>query len=1375
MISISDHGSQRMIQFDGTNFINWKYRLEILLDEKDLKKYIERKLIDILADEDDSAKKDGIKKEEKSCVSIIVQSIHDSQLEYIRNKSLAKDMIDGLAEVFQRCSIARQLMLKRELLTMKMQAGDTMNDHFLKFEKKMGELKNAGAKMDETEVIVNLFLTLPKSYDNLVTALQVISSRDLTLDFAKGQILDEYNKRNGGFSSGKTNDSHAMNAKNPNIICFKCGKKGHIQSQCRSKRNGKSKSDSNETKKSSESANNATDNKSTGHTLCVITQDCVTHNADACVGTGDTCTDMSESNNALHIKFILDSGATDHMVNKKRYFCELSGMSRLTISVAKKNQRLVAKQQGNITVETFYDGLNKTRTIKNVLFVPDLQCNLLSVQRLMNNGFEITFKNKCAYIMLNGITQFVAHQKGKLYEVIFHIKQDIFAGVAAGHLNGASNNLWHFRLGHLNAPDMKKLISKEMVIGMNGVNIDCDAQFCESCVFGKQTKLSFPPNKNTRSTRILELIHTDVCGPMSTLAWDGSKYFVTFTDDFSRATMVYCIERKSDVLDRFKEFVAAAEALHGSKVAKLKADNGGEYISHEFKNFCRIKGIQLNYTVPYNPQMNSVSERLNRTLVERARTMLLAANIEWKFWSEAVLVACYLKNRSPTRAVGKQFADKTPAQIWFGRKPDLSSTRIFGSICYNYIPADNRKKLEAKSSKCIMLGYGTSLHTYRLWDIEANKLIIGRHVTFNEREILKRAKVIEIADSGTDFELNHESAGEDDEFLSTNGDDDADNFHGTDSECTGDSKDIIHSTKTDCVGNNNNYTHGTDLDCTGDFIDDIHGVEGNGTGNDQLRRSNRVRKPVQRYGDYEYGNMVHALSACEYVQGDPTTIAEAKQRPDWLKWQDAINDEYASLMKNKTWSLCGLPKDRKTISCKWVFKLKYKANGNVDKYKARLVARGFTQMKGFDYNETYSPTAKLTTFRVLMAIAVHHGYYIHQMDVKCAFLNGFLNEEIYMNQPEEFNDGTRMVCKLNKSLYGLKQASRMWNERFHGFMSKIGFNRCLSDHCLYIKSKDNMTCYILLYVDDLLIISDDLKLIETIKRSLFAEFEMTDLNEANNFLGINIIRDDMNRISLDQTNYFERMLQKFGMVECKAVSTPMESALHLEKGTEISGDAPYRELIGCLTYATLTTRPDLCAATNFFSRFQSCYGDQHFVHAKRILRYIQGTKNLKLIFEKHDDAEPLIGYTDADWGGDKDSRKSTSGFVYKVYGNTVGWSSKKQPTVSLSSTEAEYIALCNGICEGKWLRCLLHELNIKCNRATTIYEDNQSCIKVAAEPREHQRMKHIDIKYNFIREAISIGEFEVKYIPTTDQLADIMTKGLGRELFIKHRMNLNLR
>lgn len=384
------------------------------------------------------------------------------------------------------------------------------------------------------------------------------------------------------------------------------------------------------------------------------------------------------------------------------------------------------------------------------------------------------------------------------------------------------------------------------------------------------------------------------------------------------------------------------------------------------------------------------------------------------------------------------------------------------------------------------------------------------------------------------------------------------------------------------IGDIEENFHSADEDSTGDFRDNLHSIVASDTGNvNSLRRGQRIRKQPKFYG---VSDVHFAFSAQQFVQNDPISISDAMQRDDWQQWRKAVNEEYSSLMKNHTWTLCDLPPNRKVISCKWVFKLKRKSNGEVSKYKARLVARGFSQEKGFDYNETYSPTAKLKTFRVLMSVANHFGYFIHQMDVKSAFLNGRLNEVIYMKQPEGFMQDDSKVCKLEKSLYGLKQASKMWNERFHEFMIEIGFKRCWSDQCLYVIFIGSTVCYVLLYVDDLLFISNNMQTIDNIKIRFKNEFEMTDIGKVDTFLGISVEHDEKSGVlSMNQTHYLKNVLRKFGMENSKTVATPMELRLHLEKEeNDQKCNVPYRELIGCLIYATITTRPDLCAATNYF-------------------------------------------------------------------------------------------------------------------------------------------------------------------------------------------------
>lgn len=1375
-------------KFDGKNFSQWKFRLDLLLEEKQYKVFVENELDEAIKKNDESKgiKNTDMSVREKKCKSWLASTINDEQLSYVMDKTTAKGMYDALISMFQRKSIASQLVLRRRLLTLKFNGID-INEHFVEFDKLVRELKLAGGNLADIDIVVNLLLTLPKNYDALIISLEGMDEKKLTLDYVKSRLLDEFAKRNGGSTHSKSDSGSAMHVKNPDIVCFSCGEKGHIKSRCKNKKGKKKNFQKNFQTKKNSNANCASKESEKESTLCAIrdTEPCVAYTSSNVNGNGginsingssnETSNDKCSNNNnndrnsnvnrtqahalksskaddVKKVTFVLDSGATDHMVNNKIYLDHWKRIQQINISVAKKNQKISANEQGCITVKTFHNGNSSIKTIENVLYLKDLKCNLMSIRRLTKLGYKVTFDGENAFVSKNGKVVFTGRAEGDLYQVEFNIERNIFAGIASDSVNQATQSVWHFRLGHINAFDLKKMINKNMVNGIENINVNTDKEVCESCVLGKDARKPFSKKNNIRSNRILELIHTDVCGPVSTPGTDGSRYFVSFTDDYSRASMIYCMQNKSDVLEKFMEFVEMAESYHGCKISKLRSDNGGEYTSKDFKNYCKSKGIQISYTAAYNPEMNAISERLNRTLQDKALSMLLAAGLERKYWNEAILAANYIKNRCPTSAYGKQFVDKTPAELWYGKKPDLSHIRVFGSICYNHIPSEIRKKFEAKASKCILLGYATN-SAYRLWDIEKKKLVIGRNVTFNEKSVLNRTKMVEFLDSEAEIEC-------DDELVAASDDDNEALNHSTYMDCTGDIPENIHGTNSDCAGIDQENVHSANTESIGNNDDSV------------IRRSDRERKMPERYGEA----VSHcAFSAQQYVNCDPESIAEAKKRDDWPNWKKAIDSEYSSLVKNNTWTLCDLPKGRRAITGKWVFKLKHKANGDIDKYKARFVARGCSQKAGFDYAETYAPVAKLTTLRILLAIANRFNMYIHQMDVKSAFLNGDLDEEIFMIPPEGFEKSNK-VCKLQKAIYGLKQASRMWNEKFNDFVTRIGFKRCASDYCLYAKIVNGIRCYILLYVDDLLIVCDDEQMIQTIRGLMKKEFEMTDIGNIDTFLGMHIEHNrEKGIIRMSQTQYLTKVLNKFGMNDCKPAATPIEKGIHLSnEQKKVDASVPYRELIGCLIYATQTTRPDLCAATNYFSRFQCCYTHEHFVHAKRALRYIKGSIDLNMHYVRDEKAEILTGYADSDWAGDKNDSKSTSGYVFKVFGNTVSWASRKQNTVAQSSAEAEFAALAESMNEAEWIRELLIELGFTFDKPIIIHEDSQSCQKAAEAPREHKRMKHIAVKYDFVRDAIKKKLVQLSYIPTGEQTADIMTKGLARIQFMRLRTNLNL-
>lgn len=446
--------------------------------------------------------------------------------------------------------------------------------------------------------------------------------------------------------------------------------------------------------------------------------------------------------------------------------------------------------------------------------------------------------------------------------------------------------------------------------------------------------------------------------------------------------------------------------------------------------------------------------------------------------------------------------------------------------------------------------------------------------------------------------------------------------------------------------------------------------------------------------------------------------------------------------------------------------------GGKKRFKARLVARGFSQRVGVDYFETFSPVIRHSSLRMLIALAAKMGLNIDQMDVKTAFLNGDLNEVIYMKQPEGFEvEGKEdYVCLLQKSLYGLKQAPRAWNAKLHAELTRLKFKRSENEPCVYMRSQEEKTIIIAVYVDDILIFWNNKDAMLKIKNELKSSFEMKDLNTAELMLGIHIVQD-ANEIKLHQENYVEKILKAYNMNDCKPVTTPAVPGQRLEKpvhGRKPDDRIPYRALIGSLMYLAVCTRPDIAHVVSHLSQFNECYEEQHWTAAKRVLRYLKGTKNLGVRYTKEKKQEGIDAYADADYAGDSD-RHSYSGSVFLIQGGAVSWQSTKQRTIALSTAEAEYVSLSEAAREAIFLQRFLAEVSdgkaYKLDKAVTIYSDSQSAIAIAKNPVHHQRTKHVDVRYHFVREAIVNNHVILKYKETACMVADSLTKPLPRGKF----------
>ena len=836
--------------------------------------------------------------------------------------------------------------------------------------------------------------------------------------------------------------------------------------------------------------------------------------------------------------------------------------------------------------------------------------------------------------------------------------------------------------------------------------------FCEECQFGKQHRLAFKDKSQKRLSKPGEFIHTDLCGPMQTSSIGGAKYFVLFKDDCSGFRHVYFLRHKADLFATFKEYEAMMFTKFNQRIVTVRADNGKEYTDRQFRNYLKSCGTEIEFSAPYTPEQNGASEREMRTIVESARTMLLAKQLPTRLWAEAVNTAVYVLNRTPS----SRSKPVTPYEIWTGNKPDLSHVRIFGCDAYVHVPKQLRKKWDAKSEKLIFVGYQSNSKNYRLLNPETNKITISRDVVFSESTtpVLVRPAI------SVSFSNNKNAI--------------------TEGNQTKDNVNVEH----------------IEVRCEAPQPDFVS--------RQGLRDRNLLRAP-DRY------------EACFASCDEPKTYNQAVTGNDSEKWIDAIREELDAHEQNRTWELTSLPEGRRPIGHKWVFKIKTASSGEVSRYKARLCAQGFSQTAGTDYNEVFSPVVRYDSVRTLLSIAARYNLQIYQFDIKTAYLNSELDDEIYMRIPEGLNVvDNNLVCKLNKALYGLKQSGRCWNKKFDTFLKQYSFVQSSADRCVYLGSIDNDNVYLALYVDDGLLMASKLSTINEVLSVLKGSFDTTAC-KADCFVGMQIEQDrESKTIFIHQSNYIDKILNKFGMNDAKTLSVPADPHVSLTKASDDdeTHDVPYREAVGSLLFVSMVSRPDITFAVGLVSRYLEKHNNSHWQAVKRIFRYLKGTNSHGIMYAGSGDNFKLVGFSDSDYAGDKDTRRSTTGYLFELGSGPIAWCSKRQSTVSLSTTEAEYIAASEATREAIWLRKMLSDTGQQCIGPSILYVDNQSAIRLTKNQEFHRRTKHIDVRHNFIREKYENGEIDVMYVQTRDQKSDILTKPIPRDHFETLRAKINV-
>jgi hypothetical protein len=695
--------------------------------------------------------------------------------------------------------------------------------------------------------------------------------------------------------------------------------------------------------------------------------------------------------------------------------------------------------------------------------------------------------------------------------------------------------------------------------------------------------------------------------------------------------------------------------------------------------------------------------------------MLDTAGLSKEWWGEAILTVSHVLNRVPTKN-----KEKTPFEEWEKKRLTLSYLRTWGCLAKANVPINKKRKLGPKTVDCVFLGYAMNSVGYRFLIVESGVPDMRVGGIFESRD-------------ATFFENEFPMRG---------------NVPSTSSEGPPDAPDTFVPVES------------AEQPTTESPEEENNGV---------TRKSKRPRIAKSFGDDF----------TIYLVDDTPTTIKEAFSSPDADYWKEAIRSEMDSIMSNGTWEVVDRPYGCKPVGCKWVFRKKLRPDGTIEKYKARLVAKGYTQKEGEDFFDTYSPVARLTTIRVLLTLAASHGLLVHQMDVKTAFLNGELDEEIYMDQPDGFVvEGQKgKVCKLLKSLYGLKQAPKQWHEKFDQTMTSAGFIANEADKCVYYRFGGGEGVILCLYVDDILIFGTNLNVIEEVKDFLSKNFDMKDLGVADVILNIKLLKGENGGVTLLQSHYVEKILSRFGYSDCKPVSTPYDPSLILRKNKRIMRDQlRYSQIIGSLMYLASATRPDISYAVSKLSRFVSNPGDDHWRALERVMRYLKATASYGIHYTGY--PKVLEGFSDANWISDADELKATSGYAFTLGGGAVSWKSCKQTIITRSTMEAELAALDTATVEAEWLRELLMDLPVveKPVPAISMNCDNQTVIiKVNSSKDNLKTTRHVKRRLKSVRKLRNSGVISLDYIHTSKNLADQFTKGLSRNVIDSASVEMGLR
>jgi hypothetical protein len=1101
--------------------------------------------------------------------------------------------------------------------------------------------------------------------------------------------------------------------------------------------------------------------------------------------------------------FYLDSGASDHMTSNFSMMSDTrSHASTVTIGDGKV---LRGTHIGKIQ-------LSHDLVLENVLYVPDLRFNLLSVRRLCGNSkIRVTFDSWAAYVRLKPTQKVIAKAPFRPDLGVFTLTASPSLSTAMLAQSADPVLRWHNRLGHLGFSEVVRLakaglLDKDVSTACNSLTTDIPSGFCEPCVLGKGTRQPSPPNA-LRATKPNERVHIDIWGPARTPTLSGARYMLTCQDDHTRRTQIFFLHKKSQALQAFQDYITLVENHCESTVKTVRSDNGSEFTSHNFARLLADNGIEA-MPIPVDAHsQNGRVERQHLTIFNLVRTYLIDSGLPDSFWGEAAAYAVHVRNHLP-----RPGSIESPISLWT-KNPTKSLDHLqpFGATIYvrDHVQSN---KLKPRYIKARLMGWRPlSDSSVKFYRADTRKFGYSRDVVYGPLPDLQTGQHTEPARPtiGTVNATPRSSETKIPEELGPSNQRVVEVDHGveeTDSpgqEDTQHDEPAISPEHTPSVHEEENVEDVVRSNEPDDpptaptarlpprkpgkgyvfeevWVPDESSEEElpepsytNDQGRRVLTRTTRTRRTEGAAHSQSTTNTERAAMLARAIalviqaeNSNPASYLQARRSSEWKEWKQAILEELAKMDKYNVWEVVPREDKMRILKARWVFTRKLDGTtGLPSTYKARWVAKGYNQIEGLDYTDVFASVAHKDSVRIFLALVNYLDMECDQVDIVAAFLNGVLKETIYMEAPEGSDIPAGQVLRLKKSLYGLKQSPRCFNDSLDSWLRSEGFQPSSADPCLYTMRDKGVFMMLTVHVDDQLIASNNRSALDAFKTRLNARFECKDQGPVNYFLGFNVIRDRSKRtLSISQEHYLENLLHRFNMSDCHPSKTTLPTTFKPQPATdeehEEAKHMDYPQVVGSIMYAATISRPDLAYPANLLARYISKWSLEHYKAAKHLMRYIRGTTDLCLTYDADAGKRIVLGYADADWGGCLDTRRSTTGYVYKTFGGVVAWRSRRQPTVALSTAEAEIMASVDAGKQAIWLKRLLENLGFPMTEPICILNDNMGAVSLSQHPGNHDRTKHIDMRHHWLQEKVEDKTLRVEHVRTENNLADIFTKPL---------------